>query len=601
MAEKMGMIVPNDLAFLRSRYCIPNCVELLARLEGETLQDHPPTQLQGGPDLGFTQFLEDHSVSIVVLKVMLGCITFIRKWNMKIVLNLTDSVPEWKLQFFYARFEEAEDLPLPGVPTASPLGGPEGRLYGEASGPSLGTHSSIEGSPSLVLRRPSYKAQLEEHPKKMKRLEEEDLQASLALSRKEAHRSGLFVTLPEASVDPTSLGSTLSPVLVVDIGANTTSPILILEFETFDAPGQEDVKELQRHRGPCRSVMRTRELSELEDRVCLIDWCASRAKYHYHVLGKHAHLPMRRSHEQDRFKMNSIMDEVERRKIIAKVKCPKEVGIEQASQEVLSFIQGSWHDGREARDERERCQVEGMTDGERHFFFQLLEMGRRVNRVEALREEAEGAILEFCSVFNATRAELDKARDDPEGISLAKQDLERALASLLHLSNQAENVREEASRLSSEIEAICSRGVNPDTNEESSHAGHEAIREEVSVLPEQVTVLSSRKSELLDESEIVRANVARLQTELETSRADLDAFKRPHPKGISLKPLLQEAFTSNGRRRMLKTITALLTANIPLPLGKQKLGTHLNLNERREPPSQWGHRKNAPRCRCATT
>ncbi|KAL5980807.1 hypothetical protein ACLOJK_028718 [Asimina triloba] len=113
-------------------------------------------------------------------------------------------------------------------------------------------------------------------------------------------------------------------------------------------------------------------------------------------------------------------------------------------------------------------------------------------------------------------------------------------ASLQCLSDQDERAREEASRLSSkldvvwaeqvevvdraaaaeeelvafrfEIEALSGRGVDPETSEESSRIGFEVTRGEVSALQEQVTVLSSRESELLAGSE-----TARVETELEES------------------------------------------------------------------------------------
>ncbi|KAL5973227.1 hypothetical protein ACLOJK_037254 [Asimina triloba] len=277
-------------------------------------------------------------------------------------------------------------LPLPGVPTTSPRGELEGRPCSEASGPSLGTCSSTEGLPTLVLRRPGYRAWSEERLKKRKHLIK-----GLAFSCKEARRSNLFVTSPEALVDPISLRSVPLPILVMNIGADTTSPTLVLESKTSEVSERlpstlpvnnssiDDLPPTLKILGDFLSIQSSgikewagkwmlleylpnvwKELSNLEERVCLIDECASRAKYHYHVLGKHARLLV------------------------------------------------------------ERSPVEGMTEGERRFFFQLLKISRRVNQAEALREEAEMAILELRSVLDATRAKLDEARDDAEGVSLAK-------------------------------------------------------------------------------------------------------------------------------------------------------------------------------------
>ncbi|KAL5987084.1 hypothetical protein ACLOJK_041080 [Asimina triloba] len=176
-----------------------------------------------------------------------------------------------------------------------------------------------------------------------------------------------------------------------------------------------------------------------------------------------------------------------------------------------------------------------MIEGEQRFFFQLLEVGQRANRVETLREETRRAVLELHSVLDATRVELDEARDDPGGISLTKKDLEWALveatteagdlrlqklgleASFWRLSDQVNHTREEASRLSSELDveqakqneavdraattreevlqffiklfalrsevkALRARGADPSTDEESSHAGLKAMRGEASTL-----------------------------------------------------------------------------------------------------------------------
>ncbi|KAL6000167.1 hypothetical protein ACLOJK_034845, partial [Asimina triloba] len=69
-----------------------------------------------------------------------------------------------------------------------------------------------------------------------------------------------------------------------------------------------------------------------------------------------------------------------------------------------------------------------MAEGERWFFFQLLEIPRRANRVEARREEAEKAATRLCSALEAARAELEVVRDDTDGIPFTKQDLEKSLA-----------------------------------------------------------------------------------------------------------------------------------------------------------------------------
>ncbi|KAL6003142.1 hypothetical protein ACLOJK_023365 [Asimina triloba] len=440
-----------------------------------------------------------------------------------------------------------------GVSTASPRGEPEGHQNGEASGPTPGTHLSTGGSPTPVFHCLGHTTRLEERPKKRKRLgpttvnkeaqerlvrqEEEDLQAGLALSHEKARRSGLFIASPEASVDPTSFrvsAFTCSQGVEADtaeaqgslserdadpcgVGVPMRHGILRSTFgeasfypsgeRLFCQPFDMKVKSLKilgdflpvQSRGirECHALGLTpslnkegrgvdermllkylpdvwKELSELEERVCLIDGCVSWAKHRYHE---------------------------ECQKIITTGKRPKEVGLEA---------------------EREHCQVKHMVEGERHFFFQLLEMGQHANRVEVVREGAERALLELLSVWDATTVKLDKARDDTEGVSLTKQDLD-AKASLLRLSNQADHAQEEASKLlfeldvvwtkrdeavnrvmasreESKVKALRAHDADPSTNEESSRVGLEATRGEASTLQERVVVLSSRESELLAES-----------------------------------------------------------------------------------------------------
>ncbi|KAL6009299.1 hypothetical protein ACLOJK_022527, partial [Asimina triloba] len=166
--------------------------------------------------------------SLLSRKVMLGCDIFAGKRNTKIVLKLPDS------------------------------GGLEGRSYGESSGPSTGTRSSTKGLPMLVPHRSDHRMRLEERKKKRKRLEEEDLQTSLTLSCEEAHRSSLPVASPEASMDPASLELAPLPILMVDVGADTTSliPILIARLPRRRAE-RVSKQELKRNRGSC-CVVRSR-------------------------------------------------------------------------------------------------------------------------------------------------------------------------------------------------------------------------------------------------------------------------------------------------------------------------------------------------------
>ncbi|KAL5997035.1 hypothetical protein ACLOJK_007961 [Asimina triloba] len=271
------------------------------------------------------------------------------------------------------------------------------------------------------------------------RQEEEDLQASLALSREEARCSGLFIASPKASMDLVSLGSAPPLVLMMDIGVDTTSPTPVLELEASEAPGQEGVE--------VDTTVAQGSLSE-----CDADLGEVGVPVHRGVLGstfrEASSCPSRKQLFRRPFNM-----EVRTLKILEglgnvmpwALLLPSldEEGRGADERMLLEYLPDIWKelleleervrliDGEEVvakahglakgrlEVERGRCQVEGMIEGKRHFFFQLLEMGQRTNRAEALREVVEKAVLGLHSVLDATRAELDKAQDDVEGISLA--------------------------------------------------------------------------------------------------------------------------------------------------------------------------------------
>ncbi|KAL6001356.1 hypothetical protein ACLOJK_007090 [Asimina triloba] len=67
-----------------------------------------------------------------------------------------------------------------------------------------------------------------------------------------------------------------------------------------------------------------RELSKLKERIRLIDGCASREEYRYHILRQDVQLPVDRPRTQDRFGTSRLMEEEEHRKIIIAGKRPKE-------------------------------------------------------------------------------------------------------------------------------------------------------------------------------------------------------------------------------------------------------------------------------------
>ncbi|KAL6004026.1 hypothetical protein ACLOJK_004572 [Asimina triloba] len=182
------------------------------------------------------------------------------------------------------------------------------------------------------------------------------------------------------------------------------------------------------------------------------------------------------------------MDEEERLKIIAVRKCPEEVGVEQVSREVLrpdASVPFEW---------KLLEEVLGKARG----------MARERLEVERERCRVEGAILELCSAENAREeasrlsSELDVKRDECDEavgrVVVAKEEVLRFLTALVALR--------------SETKALRAHSNDPDTGKESSRARLEAARREVSALQEQVVVLSSRKSELPTESETIRAEVA---------------------------------------------------------------------------------------------
>ncbi|KAL5985043.1 hypothetical protein ACLOJK_038880 [Asimina triloba] len=89
-----------------------------------------------------------------------------------------------------------------------------------------------------------------------------------------------------------------------------------------------------------------------------------------------------------------------------------------------------------------------MTEGEQRFFFHLLEMGHRINRAEALREQAEGVVSKLRLVLDVMRAELDEAQRALAEATTETSDLHlqnfSVKASIRCLFNQA---REETCRL----------------------------------------------------------------------------------------------------------------------------------------------------------
>ncbi|KAL6000172.1 hypothetical protein ACLOJK_034850 [Asimina triloba] len=501
-------------------------------------------------------------------KVMLGSVSFAGTRNTKIVLNLPDSVPEWKLQFFYAPFEEGRGRSTLGA---------------ARSGEHPKKRKRVLSMEPMILSKEAQEA--------LARWEEEDLRMGLALSCEEARRFGLSITLLEALGEPLPVEPAPSELVPLPIPAEETeesvganaarvpgfasrlevnsngvgAPVDLGVLGSIFGEASSCLSNEQIFRWPfdmearvmkilgdllpiksraireCHALSLAptlngegrepgermlldylphmwKELSKLEERICLLNGCSSQEEY-----------------------WSSSMEEDERQKIIAVRKRPKEAAVEQTSREVL---RPNGHVPSEWELLKETCA-------------KVWCMVRK--RLEAERER--------CRTEDTTRAKLEVARDDAEGISLLKKDLDSALAitekeagdlclqkfnieaSLQRLSSQAEKAREDVSRLLSEVDALradrdeairkataaeervlqlsveltapspgvmslCARNPSLDTSE-GLPLGGEAL-----VLQEQVASLSSKESELPAEFELMQAEVAWLRTELDVLRAE---------------------------------------------------------------------------------
>ncbi|KAL5986760.1 hypothetical protein ACLOJK_015093 [Asimina triloba] len=158
------------------------------------------------------------------------------------------------------------------------------------------------------------------------------------------------------------------------------------------------------------------ELSELEERVYLINGCVSHAKYCYHMLG--VRLSVGRPHAQDPFGTSSIMVKGERRKIIALEKRSEETGVEQVSREVLRSnvsISFEWELLEEALAKarsiaRERLEVGHAREEAMRVEWDEVVDSVAVNREEALRFSTELVALRFLTELIALRSEVEALR-----------------------------------------------------------------------------------------------------------------------------------------------------------------------------------------------
>ncbi|KAL5987824.1 hypothetical protein ACLOJK_035579 [Asimina triloba] len=211
-----------------------------------------------------------------------------------------------------------------------------------------------------------------------------------------------------------------------------------------------------------------RELMELEERICLVDGCASQAEYRYHVLREPVQLSLGRPRAWDLFGMSRIMSK-ECQRVVAVGKRLEEAGVAQVTREVLrpnasfSFIWKYMEDvlsearrmaGEKVKAEGEQCWAEGMVEGERLFFFQLLEMGWRANRAKALQEQAEKVAAGLLEGLGAATLELGQAK---EATTELQEETSSGYSSRLgvkeaELSTKLESLQAEITRLQVELE-----------------------------------------------------------------------------------------------------------------------------------------------------
>ncbi|KAL6001161.1 hypothetical protein ACLOJK_006893 [Asimina triloba] len=155
----------------------------------------------------------------------------------------------------------------------------------------------------------------------------------------------------------------------------------------------------------------------------------------------------------------------------------------------------------------EQRHVEGVAEGERHFFYELEGMG---DPTEVLPQDLYAAQLE-----------QERMEEDAVGLLL---DFVVVRAERDEVVNSAEATRPEASGLSIELiaskfetEALCAHGIDLDVEKVESHIELEVVRGEVSLLRVRVALLKSRELELLFELEVAWAEVALLRAKLEAS------------------------------------------------------------------------------------
>ncbi|KAL6005484.1 hypothetical protein ACLOJK_006051 [Asimina triloba] len=365
--------------------------------------------------------------------------------------------------------------------------------------------------------------------------------ASLALSHEEARCSGLVMASPEAHDDALGLIPSLAlvaappevssgPILEGSPPQRLVSPSGLQDAAASSCPSNKDVfrhpfdleARMMKILGDllpvegeglvskCKKFLPDvwRELLELEERIRLIDGCASGEEYRYHVLGQYSRFPVERPLTQDQFRTPSFMEEEEHQKIIAAGKHPKEtVRRQQELEEEWKLMEETsvkaWSIARRRMEaEREKCGSEGMVEGKRCFFLQLIEMGRRAHRAEARREEAEKAAVSLRSALDAERADLKVTRDNAEGILLSKRNLNQALASA---EGEVEQDQEKISKLLSKIDIL--RAERDEAIRKAAAA--EQDQEKISRLLSEIDILQAKWDEAIKKAVVAEDRALR--------------------------------------------------------------------------------------------
>ncbi|KAL6001374.1 hypothetical protein ACLOJK_007108 [Asimina triloba] len=190
--------------------------------------------------------------------------------------------------------------------------------------------------------------------------EEADFQVALPLSREEARCSGLVVASPETLVElvHSKPAKPIHPMLAEpSLGVGLASGPSERQRAVMEKGIQKSQQGHRRHNKIYLCVTRSWgrplvsfrrrskdaedpqrppwKLTDLEERIHLIDGCASRTEYCYHMLKESVPTTLGRPPVKDLFGASHIMNEEECRMVIIVRKCPEEVVVTQTTKEVM--------------------------------------------------------------------------------------------------------------------------------------------------------------------------------------------------------------------------------------------------------------------------